>query len=173
MELKEVRMATEHLEGKDALIERLQLLHAQLLHQLAQLPPEALYQHPDPDEWSIMENLAHVGEFYTFWGSEVRKLQQQPGCNFGRTIDDERRLAGIRAHANDTLDQIEPYLRTSFDELMATLTGLTDADLQKVGHHQRLGDRTMEYYIKHFLIDHLSDHLAQLGVARDSALAAG
>jgi uncharacterized damage-inducible protein DinB len=166
-------MATEHPGGKDALIERLQLLHAQLLHQLLQLPPESLYQHPLPNEWSIMENLAHIAEFYTYWGSEIHKLQQNPGCNFGRTIDDERRLAGIRAHAHDSLSQIEEHVRRSFSELMDTLTSLTDEDLQKVGHHHRLGDQTMAFYIKHFLIDHLSDHLAQLGVVRDAALAAG
>jgi len=164
-------MVTEHLEGKDALIERIQLLHAQLLHQLPQLPTDTLYTHPDPQEWSIMENLAHIGEFYTYWGSEVRKLQQQPGCSFGRTIEDERRLAGIRDHANDTIAQIEQHLRASFAELMDTLNALSDADLQKVGHHHRLGDQTMAFYIKHFLIEHLSDHLAQLGIARDRALA--
>ena len=53
---------------------------------LAALDPAKLYQTPAENEWTIMQNLAHIIEFMPYWAGEIEKLITTPGANFGRTI---------------------------------------------------------------------------------------
>src|SRR5437899_2661547 len=73
---------------------------------LAALEPDRLYKSPAENEWSIMQNLAHIVEFMPYWANEIEKLVANPGRNFGRTAQDEGRLRAIKEHGRDSLEQI-------------------------------------------------------------------
>src|SRR5579871_2986376 len=87
---------------------------------LAQIPSEKLYESPGNDEWTIMENLAHIVEFMPYWGDQAAGLVAHPRQNFGRVQQDERRLKAIRDHAHDSLTQIKVLLPPSYARLNST-----------------------------------------------------
>src|SRR5579863_6401185 len=73
---------------------------------LSELDPLQLYIVPAKDEWTIMQNLAHILEFMPYWGKQITQLVAAPGSNFGRIAQDEGRLRLIAEHERDTLPQV-------------------------------------------------------------------
>jgi uncharacterized damage-inducible protein DinB len=129
---------------------------------LAQLAPVQLYASPGADEWTIMENLAHIVEFMPYWAGEFAALVARPGKSFGRTQQDEGRLGAIRDHRRDTLDQIREALPGSYARLDEVLGSLTDEDLEITGMHVRLGEKPLGWFIEEFVTGHLRAHLGQM-----------
>ena len=135
---------------------------------LAQFPPEKLYESPGNNEWTIMENLAHIVEFMPYWGDQIAKLVAHPGQNFGRVQQDERRLKEICDHAQDSLGQIRALLPPSHAHLQAVLANLHDSDLQLTGVHSRYGEKPLVWFMEEFVTGHLRAHLVQMQVALDA-----
>ena len=137
---------------------------------LAQIPPEKLYESPGNDEWTIMENLAHIVEFMPYWGDQIAGLVAHPRQNFGRVQQDERRLKEIRDHAHDSLAQIKALLPPSHARLQAVLANLHDSDLQLTGVHSRYGEKPLASFMEDFVTGHLRAHLVQMQAALDALL---
>ncbi len=129
---------------------------------LAALDTQQLYAAPTADDWSIMQNLAHILEFMPYWGSEIAKLIANPGQKFGRTINDERRLRFIEEHKRDSLSQILSAFPASYAQLEEVLATLTDDDLALTGLHPRYGEKSLAWFINEFVCQHLIDHEKQL-----------
>jgi len=134
---------------------------------LSQLPSAKLYQSPAADEWTIMENLAHIVEFMPYWGDQIAKLVAHPGQNFGRVQQDERRLKEIRDHAHDSLAQIKSLLPPSYTHLQEVLANLQDSDLQLTGVHSRYGEKPLASFMEDFVTGHLRAHLTQMRAVLD------
>lgn len=137
-------------------------LNALLDGPIGVLYTQKLYEAPTENEWTVMENLAHIVEFMPFWADEVAKLVAQPGRNFGRTMEHEGRLAALREHGHDSLAQIRAELPGSYAHLVEMLSKLKDSDLELTGQHSRRGERTLEYFIEEFITKHLRDHVVQI-----------
>ena len=135
---------------------------------LAQIPPEKLYKSPGNDEWTIMENLAHIVEFMPYWGDQVAGLVAHPRQNFGRVQQDERRLKEIRDHAHDSLAQIKAMLPPSHAHLQHVLANLHDSDLELTGVHSRYGEKPLAWFMEEFITGHLCAHLVQMQTALDA-----
>lgn len=131
---------------------------------LARLDPQKLYKSPAQDEWSIMQNLAHIVEFMPYWANEIEKLVAKPGQNFGRTMQQEARLQAIRDHGTDSLEQIRAALPGSYGRLEGVLGNLKDSDLRLTGQHVKFGDETLDWFIEEFVTGHLVNHLEQIKV---------
>lgn len=129
---------------------------------LASSGPDKLYKAPVENEWSIMQNLAHIVEFMPYWANEIEKLVATPGQNFGRTAQNEGRLQAIREHGSDSLDQIKAALPGSYARLEEVLSKLKDSDLELTGHHIKYEDKSLEWFIEEFVTQHLIDHLEQI-----------
>lgn len=129
---------------------------------LADLASEKLYQEPAQNEWTIMENLAHVVEFMPYWANEVAKLLTEPGRSFGRVATDERRIKEIADHAQDSLEQIKAMLPISYARMQEVLASLRDSDLAITGKHIKFGERTLDSFIEDFITGHLRAHNRQI-----------
>lgn len=129
---------------------------------LSHIDQNQLYRSPGGDEWTVMENLAHIVEFMPYWADEVAQLVAQPGRNFGRTMQHEGRLRALREHAHDSLQQVHAALPTSYAHLDRVLNSLKDSDLELTGHHSKFGDRKLEWFIEEFVTQHLANHVEQL-----------
>src|SRR6266566_381707 len=129
---------------------------------LARLDPAKLYKAPAENEWSIMQNLAHIVEIMPYWANEIEKLVAHPGQNFGRTMENEGRLQAIREHSSDTLEQIKAALPGSYDRLQEVLGKLRDSDLQLTGIHPRFGEKPLDWFIEEFVTQHLINHVEQI-----------
>src|SRR5207249_11080165 len=95
---------------------------------LTALNPEKLYLPPAENEWSIMQNLAHIVEFMPYWAGEIEKLVAVPGRKFGRTQQDEGRLKAISEHGSDSLNEIKAALPGSYARLDEVLGSLRDSN---------------------------------------------
>src|SRR5437867_4465155 len=102
----------------DALREQIRTSYMDLLQlidgPLAALEPGQLYQQPFDDEWTIMENLAHIAEFLPYWVDEVNKVIATPDYRFGRTAEDVGRLAAVRDHGHDALKKLRANLEKGY-----------------------------------------------------------
>ncbi len=137
-------------------------LHELIDGPLARLEPEKLYKSPAEDEWTIMQNLAHIVEFMPYWANEIEKLVAKPGQNFGRTAKQEARLQAIRDHSRDTLAQIRDALPGGYARLEEVLGNLKDGDLKLTGHHVTYGEKSLDWFIEEFVTRHLVNHLEQI-----------
>jgi uncharacterized damage-inducible protein DinB len=137
-------------------------LNQLIADRLATLDPAKLYQQPAENEWTIMENLAHIVELMPYWANEIEKLVAAPGQNFGRTMQDAGRLQAINEHGSDDLEQIQAALPGSYAHLEQVLGELKDSDLELTGHHPRFGDQTLARFIEDFVTHHLTGHLEQV-----------
>lgn len=129
---------------------------------LAQLDPANLYKAPAENEWSIMQNLAHIVEIMPYWANEIEKLVARPGQNFGRTQQNEGRLRAIDEHGRDSLEQIKALLPGSYARLQEVLGNLRDSDLELTGVHVRYGEKSLDWFIEEFVTGHLIAHLEQI-----------
>jgi hypothetical protein len=129
---------------------------------LAHLEAGKLYQSPAENEWTIMQNLAHIVEFMPYWAGEIEKVLAEPGCAFGRTHDDVGRLHGISKHEMDSLNKIKATLPGSYANLNEVLGKLQDNDLELTGKHVRYGDKTVGWLIEDLITTHLSGHVEQV-----------
>lgn len=121
-----------------------------------------LYQSPAENEWTVMENLAHIVEFMPYWANEVAELVATPGKNFGRTMDHEGRNAALREHGHDSLAQARAALPASYARLDDVLSQLNDSDLELTGHHPRRGVQTLDWFIEEYITRHLRAHVLQI-----------
>jgi hypothetical protein len=137
-------------------------LHQLINGPLAQLDASKLYISPADNEWTIMQNLAHIVEFMPYWAGEIEKVIAEPGCAFGRTADDEGRLQGISEHEMDSLSNIKAALPGSYARLDEVLGALNDSDLELTGKHVRYGEKPLDWLIEEFVTTHLSGHVEQL-----------
>jgi uncharacterized damage-inducible protein DinB len=137
-------------------------LNRLLAERLETLDPAKLYQRPADNEWTIMESLAHIVEFMPYWADEIEKLVAVPGQNFGRTLQDIRRLRAISEHGSDDLERIRAALPGSYARLEQVLGELKDSDLELTGHHSRFGGQALAWFIEDFVTHHLTSHLEQL-----------
>jgi hypothetical protein len=139
--------------------------------QLAHIDAAKLYEVPAQGEWTIMENLAHIAEFMTYWADEIAKLLAKPGQSFGRTMQHEGRLSAIREHAHDSLEQASAALAGSYAHLQAVLGMLKDSDLGLTGVHPKYGEQSLAWFINEFVTKHLADHVEQLRTSLEAVQA--
>lgn len=131
---------------------------------LGALEPARLYLPCAPDEWTPMENIAHIAEIMPYWADEIAKLVAHPGQNFGRTMQHEGRLQAIQQHGHDNLEHAKTDLATSYTHLERVLSSLKESDLALIGHHSKFGDQTLEWFLNEFVVHHLAAHVAQLQI---------
>ncbi|HEY1352447.1 MAG TPA: DinB family protein [Ktedonobacteraceae bacterium] len=129
---------------------------------LATLDSPKLYQTPDENEWSIMQNLAHLCEFLPYWAGQIEQLVAHPGQSFGRTMQDEGRLEALRAHGRDTVLQVKEALPGSYARLDEVLGRLQESDLDLTAWHSKYSERTLAWFIDEFVVEHLRKHIVQL-----------
>jgi hypothetical protein len=137
-------------------------LHRLIDGPLSRLEASKLYQSPTENEWTIMQNLAHVVEFMPYWAGEIEKVIAEPGCAFGRTHEDVGRLQGISEHEMDSLSRIKAALPGSYARLDGVLVRLKDSDLELTGKHVRYGEKPLHWLIEEFVTHHLSAHVEQI-----------
>jgi hypothetical protein len=146
----------------EELIQRIERGAQQLVQEIQQMPPNVLYQAPEPGEWPVMSTLAHVAELMPYWAHQAEAIAQTPGRPFGRLHDDPRRIGAVADHGQDSLDSMVPRLRAGLDECAKTLRALPAEAWTRAGQHPSRGSMTAEQVISIFVADHIDEHAAQI-----------
>jgi uncharacterized damage-inducible protein DinB len=137
-------------------------LNALLDGPISKLHAEKLYQRPTENAWTLMETLAHIAEMVPYWSDEIAKLVEQPGQQFGRTVENEVRLTAVREHGRDSLAHMRAALSGSYAHFDMVLSQLNDSDLQRTGQHFSRGEQTLEWFFEEFIVKHLREHVEQI-----------
>ncbi len=162
-------METESSAGEQR-ARRLESLTAQLLEGIDGIPTAELHARPAPDDWTVMQSLAHVAELLPYWARQAQDVaaRTEDDQPFGRTHDDPDRIAAVEAHRDDALDEVLPRIRAALTESSATLRALPAGGWTRTGRHARRGEMTVEQIVDQFLVEHLEEHTRQVEAARDA-----
>jgi len=157
---------TASLSRPDELIDRLQNAVAGMLAEIDRLPSTDAYVSSATDAWSAAEILAHLVEMLPYWADQARAVaaRAQDGEPFGRTHDDPQRIAAVRDHARDDLQELAIGVCTSLDGSVATLRAIPHGDWQRSGRHARRGEMSVTQIVEQFLSEHAEEHAQQLRV---------
>jgi uncharacterized damage-inducible protein DinB len=120
----------------DELIQELKASREELRRQADGLPPFALRQRSNEEEWSIIEVLAHLIDVDNHWLDEALAIRDDSDHTFVGFDDDrwKREHPTVRQEAiNDT----ERQLTLSHERVIQTLSLMTDDELERQGKHPR------------------------------------
>jgi hypothetical protein len=120
-----------------------------------------MYVKPSEEDWSVMEDLAHVVEFPPYWTKEMLKVIKNPGTPFGRTHADADRIAAINAHAQDDLETTLERLENARKETVEMLLTINDEEWEKTGVHSTRGVMNLHQIMERFITSHLGEHVQQ------------
>ncbi len=165
------------LDGTDFLA-RLDALEKRLESHAAAEPPGGLTE-PDPDgteRWEAAQVWAHMAEFVSYWHTEVESVigsfDGDP-VPFGRTKEDEARIAGIETGRHEPIGELMGRVREAIDELRRYLSARTSAEWNAMGRHPTRGEMGVEAIVGRFVVAHLEEHADQLdGLAGDGRIPA-
>lgn len=120
-----------------------------------------MYVKPSAEEWSVIEDLAHVAEFPPYWTKEMLKVIQNPGTAFGRTHADPARIAAVADHAQDDLETVLARLENARKETIEMLLTINDEEWEKTGVHSTRGEMNLHQIMERFITTHLREHVQQ------------
>ncbi|MCB0225222.1 MAG: DinB family protein [Anaerolineae bacterium] len=122
---------------------------------------DAIYQRPAGAEWSIAVILAHINEARRYYAAEVQKVLDNPGTKMGRTVEHADRLQSINAGDQRSFDALREELIASHQQMVQTLSGMDNDDLQLEGDHVVAGPQPLLDFIERFMVSHDQTHVEQ------------
>lgn len=123
---------------------------------------------PDPasgERWEAGEVWAHLAEFPLYWTAQLLSVVgagSPAPVPFGRTKQDEERIAAIARDRDEPVTTLWPRVAAGMDAVGALLERLRPGDWERRGLHSTLGVMPLERIVGEFLVGHLEEHLAQL-----------
>lgn len=133
---------------------------------LARATPAALDARPRPDEWSALENLAHLARHHAVFLQRLRRLltEDRPALGRYRAEEDPEWPAWRELPRDEVLDR----LGTLRGELVAVVRSLSPAESARTGLHPAFGEMDVAGWLDFFLLHeahHLYTALVRLGEA--------
>ncbi len=124
-----------------------------------------MYIRPAAEEWSVIEDLAHVVEFPPYWTKEMLKIVKAPGQPFGRVTEDAGRIAAVTNHAQDDLTTVLNRLEAIRAKTIELLLTINDEEWGKTGVHPTRGEMNLHTIMERFITTHLREHVEQAKAA--------
>lgn len=128
------------------------------------LSPEVAAWKPAEDKWSVMEVLVHVDEAIPYWLDEISRLLDQPGMEWGRGLQDEKRLAAIETASSRSLDDVLASIEKIKERVASVLAPLTEEQLKREApsRNPRFGTKPLSFIVDHLLVEHADKHVQQI-----------
>jgi len=128
------------------------------------LPEAALHWKAAEDRWSVLEVLCHVEEAIPYWLEEIDRLIRNPGAEWGRGLQDERRLAAVAGAGSRSLGEVLAGIEQSKRQVQDVLGPLTAEQLERESpsRNPRFGIKPLVFVIEHLLVEHAAKHAGQI-----------
>ena len=123
-------------KDKTDLLERIQLEWSALLKDIDKLSPEQMNR-PGAGGWSVKDNLAHLAAWEQFMlrhhiqGHPPHQVMQVDEATMERVDEDGLNAIIFERNRNRPAEDVLNDLKSSHEQVLATLTGMTFADLMK------------------------------------------
>lgn len=150
----------------DELVEQLVTARKRLLEQIADLADESVRTRPTEGGWSLIEVLAHLVDVDRHYLQQALAIRDNPNHLFVH-FDDERWKTEHPDAKHAPLAQVLSTLEDSFREVVETLAGLSDEELERVGRHPRgLPYRVRDVFLR--WPAHDGNHTQQMRAVREA-----
>ncbi|WP_019636440.1 DinB family protein [Paenibacillus fonticola] len=128
------------------------------------LSPELIKWKPAEDKWSVMEVLVHMDEALPYWLDEITRLLDKPGTEWGRGLQDEKRLAALASAGQRSLHEVLASLEQIIQRVEQVLGPITSDQLQQESpsRNPRFGTKPLSFVIQHLVVDHANSHDKQI-----------
>lgn len=151
------------IDSAAGLRERNQDLDRHLRELVVEVSAERLRADPGDGEWTLAENLAHIGEFPRYFAREIaRMVTADIDVEVGRTHEHPERNEAVAAAIGKDLDQLVEAVDTALDELATALRQVSDEDLQRVFTNRKYGEERLTAYLHRYVLGHKAAHVDQL-----------
>lgn len=124
------------------------------------------YTTPGSEAWSAMQTLGHTVEMIPYWLHHCQTIiaAAEPP-QFGRTLENPERLAGVERGATDDPAKLLRQLNDSVQKAASAIRAMSAEERAKKGLHLRRGEMTVAEVIEVFIVSHAEEHLEQVRVA--------
>ena len=136
--------------------------------ELAALPDEVVRWHPGPGEWCALEVLGHLIEAdRRGFDGRIRIILREDAPALAAW--DQDAVARARGDcARPARELIDEFLALRRDSV-ALVSGLRGGDLERIGHHPKVGDLTVRDLL-HEWVHHDRNHLRQIQAGVQAAV---
>src|ERR1700738_1347875 len=129
---------------------RLEYQHKALLETIEGLSDEQVRRHIVPGKWSVFENIVHLATYQHTFVRRIKQILKDDKPEFGRYTAESDPL--FHDNCARSTREIMQDLITGRRELISTVTGLKDAEIQRVGVHQAFGAMNIAQWLNFFLL---------------------
>ncbi len=153
-----------HVPLLEASIQSIQELAREVTQTVTELPEDVLRRKPAEDIWSITEILGHVEEAAPYWASEIQRVVENPGTQWGRNHHDKARLAAVAATSQRSTRDVIAGFSQAANAVVSGLRTLRETDLQieSPSRNPRWGVKSMSFVLDHLIVSHLRGHRDQI-----------
>lgn len=138
-------------------------LDLQLRELARQVTDERLRADPGDGEWTLAENLAHIGEFPRFFAREITAMVSAAGdVEVGRTHEHPERREAIAAAEGKSRNQLIEAVGTAIEEMAEAVGQVTDDDLHRAFTNRKYGKEPLTAYLERYVLGHKAAHVDQL-----------
>lgn len=132
---------------------------------------DELHVDPQNGEWTLAENLAHIGEFPRFFRPQLQSCLREDGAVVGRTHEHEGRLAAVAAAPERDLADLRGGVDDALVELADALDELRDEHLVVVTENAKYGPEPLTAFLDRYIVGHKAAHVSQLRETIDAVRA--
>lgn len=130
---------------------------------LAGIPKDELHFKPDPEHWSIHENVVHLADTDLVAAARIRYILAQPGATL--VAFDQNHWARAMDYAAQSTDTSVALLRVVRQSTADLLRRAPAEAWEQTGAHTELGPQTIAWIVEHFA-DHMQGHLSTIAKRR-------
>jgi len=153
----------EAIGSADALRQRNGDLDRQLRELVARVSADRLRDDPGDGEWTLAENLAHLGEFPRYFAREItRMVAADAPVEVGRTHEHPERNEAVAAAGDQNRDQLAAAVETALDEMDNALRLVSTDDLRRVFTNRKYGREPLAVHLQRYVLGHKAAHVEQL-----------
>jgi len=138
------------------LLTKLKSQHREIYDLLATISPDLVEKRPQPNKWSIFENLAHLGRYQEVFLQRLLLILSQENPELGRYKAEDD--PGFHAWHNLEQAQVIQKLEQNRLDLVVFFENLAAKDWERTGNHPVLGALSVRDWL-HFFLLHESHHL--------------
>lgn len=120
---------------------------------------------PSESEWSIIQVLSHLNEATPYWLSEIERVIDHPGSEWGRGLENEPRLAAVEQPDSLNLHEVIKEFKGLKQLVSAGLSKVSESQLENENPHRnfkRFGNKPILFIIEHFIDEHTANHYNQI-----------
>ncbi|GAB3898760.1 hypothetical protein GCM10028803_18810 [Larkinella knui] len=146
-----------------SLLARLQFQPDALSHLLSGLTENQIRQRPAADQWSIFENIAHLGRYQQVFLERMRIILKEDTLTFDRYVADQD--PEFESWRSLPYQQVLHNLAIGRSDILHFVHPLTEKEWQRTARHPVYGTMTIEGWTEFFLLHEAHHFLTILKLA--------